>query len=105
MKLSNTTYTTDAPTAEKVFRISLNKAIISVLGIIAISALGSVWATISLFNSVPFRVDAVENQIVEMRKSFMPLDLSMEKWKNNDKQHEEIIRRLDVIQTTLGRLK
>ena len=43
------------------------------------------------------RVEALEN----MDKEFMPLDLSTEKWKNNDKEHIEIMKKLDTMDVKL----
>ena len=88
-----------------VIRIDVWKAIVIVFTAMLASAGGGLWGALAIANTIPFRVDAMEKSIEEMKTNFMPIDLSTEKWKNNDKQHEEIIRRLDVIQTTLGRLK
>ena len=103
----------NSPTPEaKNFTIDLWKAVAILFTAILGSAGAGVWGTLRVANTIPFRVNAVEQQIIEIKKTiedtndkFMPLDLSQEKWKNNDSQHSEIIRRLDVIQTTLGRLK
>jgi len=85
-------------------------ALIFFTGIVG-TAGASVWGTLALANTIPFRVEAIETEIDSIKQTmendsakFMPLDLSQEKWKNNDYQHGEIIRRLDVIQTTLGRM-
>ncbi|MBU1110774.1 hypothetical protein KKB83_04100 [Patescibacteria group bacterium] len=94
-----------------VIRIDLWKALAIIFTAVLGSAGTAIWGTLAIANTIPFRVDALEKQIEEVKvvvesnnDKFMPLDLSIEKWKNNDKQHDEIIRRLDVIQTTLSRL-
>ena len=46
------------------------------------------------------RVEALE----ENNARFMPLDLSMEKWKNNDLQHTVIEKKLDLIDTKIDLL-
>ena len=90
---------------ERVVSLALWKAVMSVLGIISVSALGSIWATVSVFNTVPFRVAALEEEMVVVKITFMPLDLSLEKWKNNDLQHAELMRKLDVLQASINALK
>ena len=46
------------------------------------------------------RVKALE----ENNTKFMPLDLSTEKWRNNDAQHISIEKKLDIIDTKIDRL-
>ena len=46
------------------------------------------------------RVKAIE----ENSQKYMPLDLSMEKWKNNDASHIMIEKKLDIIDAKLSRL-
>ena len=46
------------------------------------------------------RVKALE----ELNKKFMPLDLSLEKWKNNDLQHTIIDNKLDLIDTKIDKI-
>jgi len=46
------------------------------------------------------RVKALEN----LNDKFMPLDLSLEKWKNNDLQHTVIDNKLNLIDTKIDRL-
>ena len=96
---------------ERMVRIALWKAVMSVLGIVAVSSLGSVWATVSVFNTVPFRVQAIETDVLTIKEElkagkdiYMSLALSQEKWKNNDLQHAEIIKRLDLLQASINRL-
>lgn len=105
MKQPNVNETPEEQNTERVVRIALWKVVLSVLGIVAMSSLGTVWATVSVYNTVPFRVTAAEQQILDMKKSFMPLDLATEKWKNNDTQHADIIRRLETMQVSIDKLK
>lgn len=46
------------------------------------------------------RVEALE----DIKLEFMPLDLSTEKWKNNDKEHKDLSAKLDKIDVKLDRL-
>jgi hypothetical protein len=94
-----------------VITITLNKAIIIVATSILVSAGGAIWATLAVANTIPFRVSAIENQLVEIRKTvdenndkFMPLDLSQEKWKNNEATHLTIEKKLDAIEAKVDRL-
>ena len=87
-----------------VITITLNKAIIIVATSILVSAGGAIWGTLAIANTIPFRVNAMEQQIGEMRQNFMPLDLSTEKWKNNDIQHSSIERKLDAIESKVDKL-
>ena len=89
----------------KTITLSMWKAIIIVVTAMLASAGAGLWGAMVNISSDHYAVVAITKDIAEMKVSFMPLDLATEKWKNNDKQHDEIIRRLDVIQTTLGRLK
>ena len=88
----------------RIITLSLNKALLIFSSAIIASVGGSVWATISIFNTVPFRVSAIEQQITEMRQNFMPLDLATEKWKNNDVQHSQIEKKLDSIEAKVDKL-
>ena len=99
-------------TEPKVLRIDLWKAI-AIMGTAMLASAGAgLYGSLATINSDHFTIRALDNEISELKEElngvnikFMPLDLSSEKWKNNDYQHDEIIRRLDIIQTTLGRLK
>ena len=46
------------------------------------------------------RVKALEN----LSEKFMPLDLSIEKWKNNDSQHQLITNQLDLINIKIDKI-
>ena len=92
------------PSEPKTITIDLWKAVIIVVTAMLGSAGAGLWGAMVNINSDHYAVVASIKDIAEMKVNFMPLDLSTEKWKNNDYQHSEIIRRLDVIQTTLGRL-
>jgi hypothetical protein len=98
----NDQITTNEP---KTITIDLWKAIVIVVTAMLASAGAGLWGAMVNINSDHFAVVAITKDIAEIKTNYMPVDLSMEKWKNNDSQHSEIIRRLDVIQTTLGRLK
>ena len=46
------------------------------------------------------RVVALENEQIK----FMPLDLSLEKWKNNEADHTSIEKKLDILDGKIDRL-
>lgn len=88
--------------------ITLKNAIPIIIGSMLVSAGAAIWGTIAVANTIPFRVDAMEQNIVDIKADiknqaelFMPLDLSTERWKNNDIQHENITKQLDRIENAL----
>jgi hypothetical protein len=88
----------------KVITLSLNKAFVIMASAIIASAGSAIWGTLAIANTIPFRVNAVEQEITDIKRvvddnnvKFMPLDLSTEKWKNNDKEHNNIMDKLEVI--------
>ena len=97
---------------ERTITLDLWKAI-AIMGTAMLGSAGAgLYGSLATINSDHFTIRALDGEISNLKEQlndvnlkFMPLDLASEKWKNNDKQHDEIIRRLDVIQTTLGRLK
>lgn len=90
---------------EKTISLALWKAVGILLFAVIGSAGAGLWGAVVTLNSDHYTVMALAKDVESIEKNYMPLDLSQEKWKNNDYQHAEIIRRLDVIQTTLSRLK
>lgn len=88
--------------------ITLKNAIPIIIGSMLVSAGAAIWGTLAVANTIPFRVDAMEQNIVDIKADiknqaelFMPLDLSTERWKNNDIQHENITKQLDRIENAL----
>ena len=69
-------------------------AICTILGV-AISVIN--FYILTSISPIENRVKALE----ENNEKFMPLDLSMEKWKNNDLQHTVIEKKLDLIDTKI----
>ena len=52
-------------------------------------------------------ISPIENRVTALEDSnnkFMPLDLSTEKWRNNDLQHAIIEKKLDLIDVKIDRL-
>jgi hypothetical protein len=92
-------------TSSPVIRIDLWKAVLIVVTAMLGSAGAGLYGAMATLNSDHFAVVALVEDVKGIKENYMPLNVSNEKWKNNDYQHGEIIRRLDVIQTTLGRLK
>ena len=97
---------------ERVISIALWKAVAIVVSAMLGSAGVGLYGSLATINNDHFTVLAIDKEIasikqdlVEIKVSFMPLDLATEKWKNNDKQHEEIIKKLDGIQLSINRLK
>lgn len=98
--------------ADRVVRIGIWKAGGIVFTTFVAGFAGSLFIRFNTAVSLPGRVDAIEENITsiqtsieKLKGSFMPLDMSTEKWKNNDKQHDEILKRLDLIQGVLMTLK
>lgn len=91
--------------SEKVVRISVWKA----AGILLTAMLGSAgvsfWGGLNIAASIPGRVSALEKEVVAFEKTYMPLDLASEKWKNNDKEHESIEKKLDVIEGKIDTIR
>lgn len=90
---------------EKVVRISLYKAIAIVITAILSSAGVSIWGTLRVANTIPFRVDAIEKVVDDLPTKYMPLDLSLEKWKNNDEYHKIVIQKLDSLDTKIDSIR
>lgn len=101
--LSNETYHQSKSgdiVSEKVVRIDLNKAIIIFATAVLGSAGASFWGGLRLANAIPFQIQAIEREVDEMKdyqSKLMPLDLSLEKWKNQEKVNEQTLRKLDVL--------
>ena len=76
-------------------------AICTILGMV----LGLLNAYI-LLNIAPLEREVKANGIAieDFKKSYMPLDLSMEKWKNNDTMHIQIEKKLDMMDGKIDRL-
>jgi len=91
--------------SEKVIRIGFWKAIVVMVTAILGSAGASIWGTLAIANTIPFRVTAMEKQITEIQQNFMPSDLSLEKWKNNDAEHLVIIKKLDILEEKIDNIR
>ena len=50
------------------------------------------------------RLDAVELAIENEKSIYMPLGISLEKWKNNDTMHIQIEKKLDIMDGKIDRL-
>jgi hypothetical protein len=96
---------------ERVISLALWKAVVIVFVAVLGSAGASIWTTINVFNTVPFRVTAVETEILTVKQAikdvsntYMSLAVSNERWKVNDEQHKEIISKLDRLTTAVNDL-
>lgn len=96
---------------QNIVTITLNKALLIVATAVLTSLGAGIWTAFNFVNSAPFRISAMEDKIEEIKivvddnnQKFMPLDLSTEKWKNNDKEHADMIKKLDAIDSKLDRL-
>lgn len=96
-------------TAERWVHISLGKAIawgaVVVAGAFLAGFGGSLFVRFNLSLSVPGRVDALEEQVNEIQTKFMPLDLSSEKWKQNEQNHIEVSKKLDQIENKIDNIR
>lgn len=94
------------PIKPKAIEVSVLKAATIVITAVLASAGASVWGTLSLVNTVPFRVEAIEIEIDKIQAQidgsasiYMPRELSEEKWSTNTKDHQIIDKKLDQIIT------
>jgi hypothetical protein len=90
---------------EKVFRVGFYKAVIIMVSAMLASAGAAMWGTLAVANTIPFRVTAMEKQITEIEQKFMPMDLSLEKWNNNDKEHTMITNKLNTIEAKIDDIR
>lgn len=76
-------------------------ALCTILGVVV-----SVFNGFILLNIAPLKREVVANgeQIEDFKKTYMPLDLSQEKWKNNDRIQAEIKLKLDNMENKIDRL-
>lgn len=94
--------------SNKVVRISINKAIVIVATAILSSAGVSFWGGLRLANAIPFQIQAIEKEVDEIKADhtkFMPLDLSMEKWKTNEDNFKKVEKRLDSIESKIDTIR
>lgn len=91
--------------AEKVLRIGLYKAV----GILATAVLGSagvaVWGTITIANTIPFRVSAIEKDVMEIKEGYQTKEISNLKWATNDAAHIMLEKKLDVIEVKIDYIR
>ena len=97
---------------ERVITLSFQKAILILVTAILGSAGAAVWGTLVIANTIPFRVDALERDVISIKHTvednntkFMPLDLSTEKWKNNDAAHVQLEKQLDSIEAKVDEIR
>ena len=97
---------------QKIITIDLWKAVVIIFSAVLGSAGASIWGTLSFVNAAPFQIIAIEKDISGIKDArekqdtmFMPLDLSTERWKNNESQHADIMKKLDSIQLSIERIK
>ena len=75
-------------------------AIIAICTILGVGISVVNFYILTSISPIESRVKALEN----LNDKFMPLDLSLEKWKNNDLQHTVIDNKLNLIDTKIDRL-
>jgi hypothetical protein len=89
---------------ERIISLALWKAV----GIMVVAMLGSagagLWGAVATVNSDHYSVLAIQREISDLDSRYMPLNLSLEKWKNNDDKHNEIIKKLDSLTTAVNNL-
>ena len=96
---------------ERTISLALWKAVLIVVTAMLASAGAGLYGALGTINNDHYTVMAIDKEIasikqdlVDIKVSFMPLDLAAEKWKNNDAQHAEIIKKLDIIQSEIRKL-
>jgi hypothetical protein len=97
---------------DKTIKISLWKALAIVFTAILGSAGASIWGTLAIANTIPFRVNAVEAEIKTIQQEmkdeksiYMPLQLSEERWKTNESDHDKIEKKLDTIESIVNSIR
>lgn len=91
--------------SERVIRIGFYKAISILVGAVLASAGASIWGTLRVANTIPFRVDAIEKVVNDLPSKYMPLDLSTEKWKTNTIDHTRIENKLETIEKKIDDIR
>ena len=101
--LSNETYHQSKSgnlVSEKVIRIGVSKAVVIFATAVIGSAGSAFWAGLRIANAIPFQIQAIEKEVAEMKgdhAKLMPLDLSLEKWRNQERVNAEITKKLDIL--------
>lgn len=86
---------------KEVVTVNIKWAITILLTAVLGSAGAGIWGYLAIANTLPFRVDALEKDYAEIKKDYMPLDLSTEKWKKNDEDHATFAQSLIRIEGKL----
>jgi len=89
---------------ERTISLALWKAVLIVVTAMLASAGAGLYGAMATVNSDHYAVIAITKDIEQIKENYMPVDLSLEKWKNNDLQHAEIIKKLDIIQQEIKKL-
>lgn len=89
----------------KVLEISIWKGLAIVASTFLAGLGGSLFIKFNLALSLPGRVDAIEKEVAVMQTSFMPLNLSLEKWKNSDAALVTINKKLDQIESKIDDIR
>jgi hypothetical protein len=87
---------------EKVLRIGLNKAIAVVITAIVGSAIASIFGTLAVANTIPFRVDAIEKIVEQLPDVYMSKVMSDQKWKYQENFNDRIEKKIDRISEAMG---
>lgn len=66
---------------------------------------GSTYIKFNTALSLPGRVAAIEKELMTTQTKYMPLDLSLEKWKQNDDSHNSLIKKLDQIDAKMDSIR
>lgn len=92
----------------KIIRIGFWKAIVIIVTAMLGSAGTAFWTGISVASTIPFRVDAMEKEIVQLKevdKNAMPVTISLEKWKNQEAFNVRIDNKLTAIDSKLDTIR
>lgn len=92
------------PSEPKTITIDLWKAVVIVVTAMLASAGAGLYGAMANINSDHFAVVAITKDIAEIKTNFMPVDLSTEKWKNNDETHRQIMTKLDNLTVAVNGL-
>ena len=89
---------------ERTISLALWKAVLIVVTAMLASAGAGLYGAMVSLNSDHYAVIAITKDLEQIKENYMPINLSLEKWKNNDLQHAEIIKKLDIIQQEIEKL-
>jgi hypothetical protein len=91
--------------ADRVVRVSVQKAVLILATAILGSAGAAIWGTLAVANTIPFRVDALEKDNIEIKANYQTKGISDEKWLTNTKEHQAFSAELSYIRKAVDDIR